>query len=327
MAPSLLPASPSTNKNETTPSEETENAQAKLRVFEYTDAHHAEDLDGLLIGEHGYKYRLLENRVMPPYVTPDRYARSRRVQTRPTDICFVSYPKSGSTWLSYILVLMTENNQGATLRDSLHWVESSWTYPRSEEDLEKSSDPRIFKSHMPYGMALGGIPSQTQCRYIYIARNPKDVVTSYYHFEKEKSWAGYYGGNWDHWLDTFTRGQVQRGDWFDHVLSWWAEREHGNILFLKYEDLKQDPVSVVGEIAAFLGIELAADKLESILEKSRFQSMKSDDVLGDVKEFNKFFRKGKVGSWKEQFSGAQVEAFDRLCEERLRGTGLTFDGL
>ena len=55
--------------------------------------------------------------------------------------------------------------------------------------------------------------------------------------------------------------------------------------------------------------------------------MKSDDVLGDVKEFNKFFRKGKVGSWKEQFTVAQNEAFDKLCEEKFAGTGLSFDEL
>lgn len=93
--------------------------QSKHRIFEYTDQEHAEDLEGLKIGEHGYKYRLLEGRVMPPYVTPNRYALSRRIETKPTDICFISFPKSGSTWLSYILVLMTEN-QGTSLRESLH---------------------------------------------------------------------------------------------------------------------------------------------------------------------------------------------------------------
>lgn len=90
--------------------------QSKHRVFEYTDQEHAEDLEGLKIGEHGYKYRLLEGRVMPTYVTPNRYALSRRIETKPTDICFISFPKSGLTWLSYILVLMTEN-KGTSLRE------------------------------------------------------------------------------------------------------------------------------------------------------------------------------------------------------------------
>jgi Sulfotransferase domain. len=192
MTPAILSNGPAVGEKSQC-DEDDRQKKPNLRVFEYKDEQHAEDLEGLRIGEHGYKYRLLEGRVMPPYVTPDRYSLSRRIETKPSDICFISFPKSGSTWLSYILVLMTEN-QGTSLRDSLHWVESSWTYPRSEEDLRKASDPRIFKSHLPYDMGLGGVPANNPCPYIYIARNPKDVVTSYFHFEKEKSWSGYLRG-------------------------------------------------------------------------------------------------------------------------------------
>jgi hypothetical protein len=189
-------------------------------VGEYSDKIHAENPEDLRIGEHGYKYRLVDGRVMPPYITPARYALSRSVNTRALDICFVSYPKSGSTWLSYIIVLLAGSNRsGATLRDLLHWVESSWTYPRSAEDLERAAAPRIFKSHMPYSMALGGEPAKNPCRYIYIARNPKDVCASYYYFESGKSWSGFYDGAWDHWLDMFVGGRVQRGDWFDRMLN------------------------------------------------------------------------------------------------------------
>lgn len=45
-------------------------SQSKHRVFEYTDQEHAEDLEGLKFGEHGYKYRLLEGRIMPPLRHP-----------------------------------------------------------------------------------------------------------------------------------------------------------------------------------------------------------------------------------------------------------------
>jgi hypothetical protein len=96
-------------------------------VGEYSDELHAENPEDLRIGEHGYKYRLLEGPVMPPYVTPARYALSRSLRTRASDVCFVSYPKSSSTWLSYILVLLTRSpgnlchdGAAATLRGSLH---------------------------------------------------------------------------------------------------------------------------------------------------------------------------------------------------------------
>lgn len=49
------------------------------------------------------------------------------------------------------------------------------------------------------------------------------------------------------------QGEIQRGDWFHHVVSWWEHRDSENILFLKYEDLKKDTFSVMKRIAEFLG--------------------------------------------------------------------------
>jgi hypothetical protein len=133
------------------------------------------------------------------------------------------------------------------------------------------------------------------------------VITSYFHFEKKKSWSGYHKGDWNYWFQQFVKGEVQRGDWFHHVLSWWEQRDRKNTLFLKYEDLKKHTPSVLKRIPALFNIDLRAAKINEILEKSKFQTMKSDDVLGDAKEFNKFLHKGKVGSWKEDFTVAQNE--------------------
>ena len=94
-------------------------------IGKYEDHIHAEVTEDLEVGEHGYKYRILEGLVMPPYITPDRYALSRTVETRPGDLCFTGFPKSGSTWLSYILLLLIRNGKvpsDETLRSSLHWV-------------------------------------------------------------------------------------------------------------------------------------------------------------------------------------------------------------
>lgn len=153
------------------------------------------------------------------------------------------------------------------------------------------------------------------------------MITSYFHFEKEKSRSGFYTGDWNHWFDQFVKGQVQRGDWFDHVVSWWEHRDCDNILFLKYEDLKKDTAATLHLIAEFLDIKLTPARTDEILQKVQFEVMKSDDVLGDVKEFDKFFRKGRVGSWREQFTVAQNEFFDNLCKARLGSIGLSFDEL
>lgn len=307
-----------------------EQGKTAYAVGKYRDEVHAEDLEGLEVGDYGYKYRVLDGVVMPPYITPDRYRLSRTLDMRPDDICFTSYPKSGSTWLSFVLLMISCGGRLPTdrkLRDNFHWVASSWTYPRSREELDATPAPRIFKSHMPYQMAVGGDPEKSPCRYVYIARNPKDVAVSYYFFESHKSWAGGYDGPWEHWLEAFLGGRVQRGDWFDHVLSWWRRRDARNILFVKYEDLKQQFDAQVLRIADFLGYPVDEELLEQIRTRTAFDNMKKNAFSGmhEIEEMGGFFRKGRVGSWQEQFTPEQNAAFDRLIERRLAGSGLTFN--
>lgn len=306
------------------------NKSNNYSVLEYDDTIHAEVLEGLEHGDYGYKYRRLDGVVMPPYVTPSRYQLARSISTRQGDICYTSYPKSGSTWLAYVLYMIVNNGDvpsSNTLRNSLQWVESSWTYPRSKAELEAMSGPRIFKSHMPYDMALSGDPSQSEAKFIYIARNPKDVVVSYYYFERQKSWSGYYNGPWEHWLEMFLNGKVQRGDWFHHVLSWWEKRHAENILFVKYEDLLGGFDAEVTRIADFLGYPLNTTVRNKIREETSFKNMKSTPFssMGEIKEFNQFFRKGRVGSWGEQFTEQQEKAFDAIYRDRMQGTGLDFE--
>jgi hypothetical protein len=306
-----------------------EEKSTEIVVGKYEDTINAEVLDDLQIGEFGYKYRVLDDVIMPPYITPDRYELSRTIGTRPGDICFTGYPKSGSTWLSYILLLLTKNGEipsDETLRSCLHWVASSFTYPRSRDELEALPSPRIFKSHMPYQMAIGGKPIENPCKYIYIARNPRDVCVSYFHFESDKSWAGNYDGPWEHWLKMFLDGQVQRGDWFDHVLSWWQHRDADNILFIRYEDLREDFEATVVRIARFLDYPLSQELLARIREKTSFQAMKQDEFsnMHEIEELTEFFRQGQVGSWKDLFTVAQNENFDAVYRKRLNGSDLDF---
>jgi len=311
-------------------STDVESARSSQPTPEYSDELHAEVLEDLRIGEHGYKYRLVEGIVMPPFITPSRYALSRTIETRPDDICYNGYPKSGTNWLANILVRLVNQGEAPsdrTLRDSVHWVESSIEYPRSKAELDAAPSPRIFHSHMPFHMALGGDPLGNPCRYVYIARNPKDVAVSYFHFESRAPWAGQYDGEWPHWLSMFLGGKLQRGDWFDHVLGWWRHRDAPNVHFLRYEDLLRNFGAELRRLGAFLGYDLSDDVVRAIEERTAFANMKQDSFsnLREISELSHFFRKGVIGSWKERFTVLESEWFDEIYRERMRGSGLDFD--
>ena len=70
------------------------------------------------------------------------------------------------------------------------------------------------------------------------------------------------------------KGEVDFGDYFDHVLSWWAHKDDDNVLFLKYEDMKKDLPSAVDKIAKFIGQDISKELVDEIAHKTTFANMK-----------------------------------------------------
>lgn len=71
-------------------------------------------------------------------------------------------------------------------------------------------------------MVPGGLPAHSNAKYIYIARNPKDVAVSfYYHLLRMKSIENV---EWDEFFELFIAGKTMFGPWFDHVLDWWRNK-------------------------------------------------------------------------------------------------------
>ena len=78
-------------------------------------------------------------------------------------------------------------------------------------------------------MMPGGDPTMSPAKYIYVARNPKDVAVSlFYHYRRRTSIG--FTGDWDCFFEYFISGRAKRGSWCDHVLGWW---EHKGICNLK----------------------------------------------------------------------------------------------
>ena len=104
-----------------------------------------------------------------------------------------------------------------------------------------------------------------------------------------------------------------------------------NILFIKYEDMKEDVRKAIKTVARFIGHdELDCAVMETIIEQSSFKSMKGNTDKAFMKEFRKegsehFFRKGVVGDWRNHFSEDQSARFDAVYEKRMAGTGLSFE--
>lgn len=77
-------------------------------------------------------------------------------------------------------------------------------------EIKTLPSPRLMKSHLPYHTIPKSENEEaqlTQCKYIYIARNPKDVAFSYFKFMASHPAAlTGYNGPWEFYAKLFVEG-------------------------------------------------------------------------------------------------------------------------
>lgn len=163
-------------------------------------------------------------------------------------------------------------------------------------------------------------------KYIYVSRNPKDVVVSFYHhtvgFPKHYDFAD---GQFDTYFNLFLEGKVDHGDYFDFLRQALDHKDDPNILFLRYEKGRQNTKEYILEIARFLdesiypGKLLANDEkiLKLVMEHSSLESMKIDPQrwCSARDGYEPFIRTGKTGGWKELMSEAQASKLQQKLDE------------
>jgi len=228
------------------------------------------------------------------------------VKFRDTDVAVASYPKTGTTWVEQIVLLLlhgadakldpASRNTYNARRNPLGCV---WLEPmvasarRARMSVNQFADlpaPRVLKSHAPFDAFLGTRGSndnaslanlrQTGLKVIYVARNPKDAAVSMY-FQR----APLPGKRnnikrrmpMDAWCALYVKGYVSCGAFVDHVARWHAvSREAASpVLFVTYEELKRDPARGVRKIADHLGLERSDEDINAVVRLSSFDAMRA----------------------------------------------------
>lgn len=268
----------------------------------------------------------------------------------PDDVFVVTFPKCGTTWVQHIAFLIY--NDGQKPKDGLDFLKNSpFLEMTGAECLLTMKRPGIIKSHFPFSL----MPWSSQAKYLYVCRNPKDCVTSFFYHTRGFPGYRFTRGTFATFFDLFCEGQTDFNDYFDHVLGWYEHRYDPNVLFLHYEDMKAEPRENVLKIAKFLGQSyydrLIEDSsyLENVLRYSDVSAMKQytndslaqffskplqcgEEVPDGLQLFHKvtheapseakLVRKGVVGDWKTHLTPEMNERLNRKILERLAGTEL-----
>lgn len=231
-----------------------------------------------------------------------------------SDIYLVSYPKSGNTWMRYLMAYaiwpeLTE----------VDLVEMAAYMPSFalQHDSKVMLDPdapcnqlrhRIIKHHAIYN----GTAKQYINSAIYIARDGRDAIVSYWHFCNQRDGTAI---PFSDFIELSARPEHSFGPWRGHVLGW-LNAPLDNKLILRYEEMLSDTAGCLRRALEFTEINVDESAIAKAVERASFDSMRN---LEKTKGLNldqlknvEFVRKGKSGSWAETFGPGDLERFNRF---------------
>jgi hydroxyjasmonate sulfotransferase len=273
-----------------------------------------------------------------------------RFRPSPTDVLVASFPKCGTTWLKSVCyaaarravhspsgdnsghpLLSRSSHDCVKFLDTLHFL----------QEREDGEAPRLAGTHLPYSLlpehataADGG------CRIVYICRDPKDTLVSLWHFNSGIELARDKGiqpeARFEEAFDQFCRGCYGLGPQWEHAREYWeaSKRTPEKVLFLMYEEMLRYPAGNLRKIATFMGCPFSElEEEDAIFELCSMEKQRSLAVnmvgayvvKGLLRISNQnFFRKGVAGDWRNHMTPEMATRLDRIVEDALKGTGLTF---
>ncbi|HEY0606277.1 MAG TPA: sulfotransferase domain-containing protein [Herpetosiphonaceae bacterium] len=255
---------------------------------------------------------------------------------RPTrhDVLVCTYAKSGTYWTIQIAHQIAHRGRGEFRH--IHDVVPFPEAPMSNTIIKLSDEApyraaqtglRVIKTHLESSY----VPYSPEAKYIVVLRDPKDVFVSSYFFTQ-----GMISGSMlpvEEWLRLFLAGKFMYGSWVEHLVGYWPWRNRANVLFLTFEEMKDDLEEAVRRIAALMDVELTDEEFAQVVEKSQFQNMKRINQKFTPERpwpFNKgvkgfaVMRRGARGGSSELLSPEQQYQIDQHMKAELQRHGCDF---
>ena len=254
-----------------------------------------------------------------------------RFRFRDDDVIVGTYAKSGTTWTQQIVgQLVFAGAPDVPIADISPWLDLRIMPPDTMERLEAQTHRRIVKTHLP----LDALTFSRQAKYLYVARDGRDVLWSLYnhHANANELWyqllnetPGRVGppmprpdpdirSYFRHWLEN--DGAPFWAYW-ENIATWWAARDVPNVKLVHFNALKADLEGEMRRIAAFLECQIPEDRWPAILEHCSFDYMKThaENVApmgGAIFEggATTFINKGVNGRWRDVLSGDEIAAYE-----------------
>lgn len=246
---------------------------------------------------------------------------------RPDDAFLVGHPKSGNTWLAYMVAILIqgEAHDRVTLKNVAEFV--PFVHGRDDKIRRYGNlpGPRLFRNENPQYPEL-------YPRTIYLFRDPRAVLVSFWHmyqvmFDDHRlgleEFIDQYmsmGGIFETWNSKLTRWDLQVVDYLRRA------QTNNRILTVRYEDMILDRHACLERVAGFLS--LRSDGIEIASRRGSFDSMReveekfgAEAYEGKARGDGKFVRVGKVDGWREEMPAAVASRIEKEFGPAMQRAG------
>lgn len=258
---------------------------------------------------------------------------------RDDDIIISTYAKSGTTWTQQIVAqLLFAGAEDLDVADMSPWMDLR--VPPKEVKLQAVAAQRhrrFLKTHLP----VDALVYSPRAKYIYIARDGRDVVWSLYNHHANANDLWYQLLNdtpgrvgppierptasiRDYFLEWLERDGHPFWPFWENIRSWWQVAHLPNCLFLHYAQLKADMPGQIRRIAGFLGIEVPEERWPAILKHCSFDYMKAHGAkavpLGGLcwdGGAQTFVHKGTNGRWRDILTAEDCRRYEAMAQQEL----------
>jgi hypothetical protein len=258
-------------------------------------------------------------------------------------VWLASYPKSGNTWFRIFLSnLLGKRDEPADINEleggpiassrqlfdeatglssaDLTSAEIEELRPEVYRYIAANSESLMFhKIHDAFTLTSSGIPiipAEATKGVLYFIRNPLDVAVSFSH-HSNTSCKTVIGQMNDNDFAFCSRKDKLHNQLYQKLLTWsnhvrsWVDDSKLPLMVVRYEDLKTQPFETFKAAAEFAGLKYEDSDIERAIRFSDFSVIKDQEKKKGFKEktpdSDQFFRKGIIGSWKEELKTEEIE--------------------